>query len=665
MRRVTVIIPVFNQGDLAVDCIASCLHLIDARHDILVMDDASTETGLTERIKGLLADRPGSQLVRNDRNLGFVGTCNRAVLELSDPGTDVLLLNSDTVVTDGFLEEMIACIDLSDRHGVCSPRSDAATICTIPLFTKEMLTAEKRFACWKRLREDLPRYSIAPTGVGFCLLIRRDLIERFGFFDATYGRGYNEENDFCSRLGRFGFSSIIANRAFVFHRGGASFGKEEAALLDARNAPLLEKRYPEFRRNVSAYLERQLPAVDHFGDVLSGAYAKPSILIDLSHTHATYNGTTEYVLSLLPELLPLLTPHANCTILVNPALEYLFHFKKRFPGVLLTSEKIPGRFDLAFVPQQFFSLQHWVFVQRLAVRIVPMMHDVIALRCRHLHTMDTESAFRMTARFADALLSISRYSLEDATSYLEDDLVGNRPRAVIHHGAPAPRGAIKADEPFLLAIGNSYEHKALEPALAHVPTTYRTVVLGSGHSSRRPDVTMLRSGDLPQQTIDDLYGSCQAVLFPSQYEGLGLPMLQAASRGKPIIVQDGPLIDEVVEAYGIGAYVHRFRTFDDIPAILETLKKSPALPPAPQMRTWEQSARETADFLLEMLGRKVDIDLLERRWLGFSTIGPAPTSLDLPSIRQFFASYVGRRLTLFPRIKRGATWIAAKIGLLP
>jgi GT2 family glycosyltransferase len=68
-------------------------------------------------------------------------------------------------------------------------------------------------------------YPDVVTAVGFCLLITRATLERFGTFDEIYGDGYCEESDYCMRITAEGFRTVVADDAFVYHRGGASFGK--------------------------------------------------------------------------------------------------------------------------------------------------------------------------------------------------------------------------------------------------------------------------------------------------------------------------------------------------------------------------------------------------------------------------------------------------------
>jgi FkbM family methyltransferase len=255
-RRVTVVIPAYGNTDGTLRCIASCQEHADPRHTILIVDDASPDPLLEGRIRRLIKGYPSIRYERNPANLGFVRTCNKAVLELDRTENDILLLNADTVVTGGFLEEMLACLYAHPTYAVCSPRSDDATIMTFPQVQGlgYAVPKERRHALWSEFRTHLPRTSLLPTGVGFCMLIRRTVIQAYGLFDEAYGRGYNEENDFCCRIGRHGYASVAANHAFVFHALHGSFAPEEYDALEERNRALLLSRYPEFAERILGYI---------------------------------------------------------------------------------------------------------------------------------------------------------------------------------------------------------------------------------------------------------------------------------------------------------------------------------------------------------------------------------------------------------------------------
>lgn len=621
---VTVIIPAYNNWELLSKCIASCIAHIHPRHRIVIIDDGSDEPSYREHIRAAISDHPWIQLIHNDRRLGFVATCNRGVRECARPGDDILLLNADTEVTDGFLDEMLACLHDSDRHGVVCPRSNSATICTIPFQFSGDRTGFRTisFQCWQRLRDSFPRFSVIPTGVGFCMLIRRDLIDRFGLFDAVYGYGYNEENDFCCRINRSGYSAILSNRSYVFHSGGGGFTNTERTALEKNNRRILLRRYPEYTRAVKRYLGLHLPAREHFADVLGGCYPRKKILYDLSHLIAAHNGTSEYALSLLETLHPILSASMDITILVHPICDKFFRLSERYPRVFLVNRTIHERFDLAFVPQQTFTYSHLEMLDRLAPRWIINMQDVIALRCNELKTPEADAALRLAARFADGILSVSRASLQDCQVYLGTDAFrSDGIRRMIYHGYPTPMDSIDVDSsmippaPFLFLVGNHYEHKAIARAIDALPEGLSTVVLGEppkGRSFRGKNIRFLPSGKIDAAIIAALYHRCSAVIFPSQYEGFGLPLLHAAAAGKPVIACDTATTREIVQAFGLEKIVSTFRNFDEIKLLIDRAWVADRVVPAVR-RSWHDAAVETKAFIDEVLALPVNLDSLDDR----------------------------------------------------
>ena len=64
-----------------------------------------------------------------------------------------------------------------------------------------------------------------PTGVGFCLYLKRDCLAEVGLLrEDTFAQGYGEENDFCLRARHLGWRHVAATGVYVGHVGAASFG---------------------------------------------------------------------------------------------------------------------------------------------------------------------------------------------------------------------------------------------------------------------------------------------------------------------------------------------------------------------------------------------------------------------------------------------------------
>lgn len=625
-RSVTVVIPAYGNWELLQACIQSCIDTLDEHDRVLVIDDATPEEGFFPRLQRFAEPYPSIQVLRNSKNIGFVASCNRAVLEEELTDNDILLLNADAALTDGAVREMKECLYSAERHGVCCPRSNDATILTFPSKTSTWdthISASQRHERWKQVRQHLPRMSLIPTGVGFCMLIKRSLIRRFGLFDPVYGRGYNEENDFCMRIGAMGYSAVMANHAFVFHKGGASFMPKEAQELEERNREILHARYPKYRNITEEYRRWGNGSVEWFGDVLSKRSRK-RIAIDMTKLHAAYNGTNEYALHLCQELVPLLERHADVTVLTTAAVDQFLNISQRYQQVLHVDSAGTDtpRFDLAFVPQQLFSRSHLSFLNRIALRYVLTMHDVIALRCANLKEAEAEQVFHDAMRSTDGIVCVSNTSARDIRNY-ETNI---HPRQiVVHHGyIPLSGEAVNPwqelpglPEQFVLVVGNHFEHKALTQGLKGIPSHYPIVVIGSV-SERIPGEQpcfILKSGTISPGLMQGLYESCAAVVFPSQYEGFGLPILHASACGKPILVQDMSITREIAQSFDLHEYVHLFETFDDIaPTLHRALHAKHALLPRKHERSWRDAAEETAEFVRSILEVEINYEHLQSRF---------------------------------------------------
>lgn len=287
-RTTLVVVPVYGDLESLLRCVDGLVeHLDTDRHRVLLVNDCGPDADTIEAaLLARTADRSAFRYERNDHNLGFVGTCNRAVLEL-DPGAPdeaVLLLNSDAVPTAGFLDAMLEVL-AEDRTGVVTARSDNATIASIPyrLTNRGAARTEARTReVWGAIAPLLPVSQVLPVAMGFCFLTRRELIAEHGLFDEAFAPGYGEENDYCLRIAAHGWLAKIANRALVLHAGGKSFSGNRTALRAAHQR-LLEGRYPFLPDAVAAYRRHGTTATERFADVLVPAGPTARLSVDLRH----------------------------------------------------------------------------------------------------------------------------------------------------------------------------------------------------------------------------------------------------------------------------------------------------------------------------------------------------------------------------------------------
>ena len=238
---VTIVVPVYGHLPTLTACVESLKQNVDLkRNRVLLVNDCGPDADVIEAsLLGQIEGWKSIRYERNERNLGLVGTSNRAVTELDTTDNDILLLNSDTVTTPGFLEELSAVLHLSPLHGIVCARSNNAWIASFPFTLRDPSTGSgfaRAAEVHSALSGTVRRYSISPVAHGFCFLIRRELITQHGLFDDIFAPGYSEDFDFSLRMNDFGYSSVFANRAMVFHDGSRSFaGIRDSLLCGARD----------------------------------------------------------------------------------------------------------------------------------------------------------------------------------------------------------------------------------------------------------------------------------------------------------------------------------------------------------------------------------------------------------------------------------------------
>jgi GT2 family glycosyltransferase len=249
----TVVVPVFNAIEALDACLASLSRTLPEGTRVVVADDASTDPNIEPLARAWCADgRLAACYVKRERNLGFPANCNAAFAETGDD--DVVLLNSDTVATTGWLRQMARCAASDARIATITPWSNNAEICSFPRFCENNPMPAFPDTVAEAAAGLAPEYPELPTAMGFCLLIRRAALTALGGFDAdTFGRGYGEENDFCRRASAMGWRNVLCDTAYVAHVGHASFGPLGQGPGGA-NLQRLLVRWPDYHEAIARFI---------------------------------------------------------------------------------------------------------------------------------------------------------------------------------------------------------------------------------------------------------------------------------------------------------------------------------------------------------------------------------------------------------------------------
>ncbi len=253
MQLPTVIVPVFNAFERLEVCLQSISRTVPKETQLLLIDDASTDTRVRPLLQAWVNEAgPNARLLCHEENLGFVATANHG---MRMAGNDLVLLNSDTEVTVGWLQCLHNCLASDDRIATATPWSNNGEIVSIPEFcvanpppSNPDRIARVIAAC------GAPGYPEMPTAVGFCMAVSRRVIDQVGLFDEeTFGLGYGEENDFYQRAEKAGFRNVLCDDAYVVHHGNASFGPLDIK-PDAMSMQRLLNKHPDYEQKVSEFI---------------------------------------------------------------------------------------------------------------------------------------------------------------------------------------------------------------------------------------------------------------------------------------------------------------------------------------------------------------------------------------------------------------------------
>lgn len=252
-KEIDIIIPIYNAYDDLVKCVDSVKKHTDLSvHRLILINDCSTD----ERIIPYIYSQEAENIIviNNEQNAGFSRNVNKGMLYSED--RDVLLLNSDTIVTENWIDKIVNCAYSKPEIGTVTPMSNSATLCSYPIMCQdndipENWTVDSLAKVVERCSMKMyPRITVA---VGFCMYIKRETIEKVGLFDAeTFERGYGEENDFCNRAEQLGYIHVMCDDTFIYHKGTVSFlSEQKKALIEAHEKILIERYPAQMSRNMT------------------------------------------------------------------------------------------------------------------------------------------------------------------------------------------------------------------------------------------------------------------------------------------------------------------------------------------------------------------------------------------------------------------------------
>lgn len=220
----SIIIPCYNQLSYTKECVESIYQYTNAPFELILINNGSTdETAFY--FDELSRSNTNVKIITNEHNLGY-GAANNQGLKVAG-GDYILFLNNDVVVTEGWLDRMLTVGEFSKEIGMVGPRSNAVSgvqaIEGVHYINMEGMHAFAR----ERAAKNAGRGFEADRIVGFCMLVKREVINHIGGFDLRFRLGNFEDDDFCLRTRTAGYKIFVCDDVFIHHYCSRTFHGEQ------------------------------------------------------------------------------------------------------------------------------------------------------------------------------------------------------------------------------------------------------------------------------------------------------------------------------------------------------------------------------------------------------------------------------------------------------
>lgn len=376
-------------------------------------------------------------------------------------------------------------------------------------------------------------------------------------------------HDLCQARRR-GFRNVVANRVVVPSALPPGDLYPELAEDDAGRLLAL---YPDAAR---AAAENGKLAQRRLEPLLSAAHPAPGarrrLLLNCRGLTMLHNGTSKCVLGMLDGFAALDAPW-QIDIAADAAAMEFHGMAARYPQFNQLASDVPGAYAAAVMLNQPWAAETVAEMHRHAFLIGFNILDTIGWDILFPAPERLEWAWRLVARHSDLLTYISAFSQDrfrtrfPVTPAVTEQVV----RLSFLTGEHALRRFQGMPEGgHVLLFGNSYDHKGIAPTLRLLVEAFPLqafAVLG-GHGPAVPGVQVVPSGETSEEEVHRLVATARAVVYPSFYEGFGLPVVESLAYDRTVLVRRCPLWTEIAAHSRLPG---RLVEFDDPASLIEAL----------------------------------------------------------------------------------------------
>ncbi|WP_425840212.1 glycosyltransferase [Microbacterium sp. PA5] len=595
---------------------------------VVVVDNEADGT-----LRALLAERDRVSLIELEENRGFSGGVN-AGLALAAEADSVLVINNDATIDAASVDALERALAADRSAGVVSPRilnpdgsvqSMGGRVSRLSGVARQNTTLGERidYLSWA------------------CVLVRSEVFSRVGILDERFFM-YWEDTEFSHRVRAAGYGLSIVEDAHVHHELSASgssagrllatyyawsllaYGDKLGGLAKIRSrvgfAALFLKRLAARDLTGARAIARARglqgaePAWRRRSDALSRP-ADRRVYVNAKWLSQSTTGTQRYATEVTKRLV---ADHGRRIVLVVPADATVPEWargarirRSRLRGMAFEQIALPlatgGRYLLTMSGAA--PLLKW--------RQGIVIHDASVFRFGDTFSRAFTTWYRLSYRTAPRrarhIFTVSEFSRGELSQFLHvpSERIIVAPCGADHWLDVRPGDRQVPAEPYVVAVGSLTKRKNLSPTLqALARRGVPTVVVGAGDrlvfggSAMPADDRVVTVGRISDGDLRRLLGGAIAMIFPSRYEGFGLPIVEAQSEGCPVVCSTASSLPEVA---GDGALFFDVDDPDAAVAHVESLRDNAVIRADVVERgrrnadrfTWSATSRIIAHHVLE------------------------------------------------------------------
>lgn len=237
MVLTSIIILTYNNLDYTKQCLESIRKYTDKNtYELIIVDNNSVDG-----TKEWLLKQEDVKVILNEENLGFPKGCNQGI-EVAK-GDNILLLNNDVIVTENWLSNLVHCLYSNEKIGAVGPVTNSAAYYTAIPVTYSNINEMHDFA--KKFNHTEPeKWEERLKLIGYCMLIKKEVIDKIGLLDERFTPGNFEDDDYSVRIRNAGYKLLLCKDTFIHHYGSVSWKENVSGygeLLTENEKKFMEK----------------------------------------------------------------------------------------------------------------------------------------------------------------------------------------------------------------------------------------------------------------------------------------------------------------------------------------------------------------------------------------------------------------------------------------